>query len=317
MGRCLASVWLGALALMTISQGAAVAQNSTVSIRLVDSLSTGSSQRGDTFSATLASPLIWRNHVVAEQGAHVIGHVTQVVSSGWLKRPAVITLSLGTAQGRSRSFEVQSGDLTIKADSHAKRNLLIIGGTAAAGAVIGGVSAGGKGAVIGAAAGAGAGTVGAYLAGNQEIVLPSETLVTFHVSSVTISPKELARLQSAAPVRNEPEYQDGPGYQVVESYPVIMERRRHHHGDEDDDDDHDGENQDDEHYSHMRYPERISVFFISHHRAKITILWPEGTEYVYLRGDDLDDILNPLSDRMHISVAVIRPRIVISRHEDD
>jgi hypothetical protein len=288
----------------------AAGQNSTVSVRLVDSLSTGSSQRGDTFNATLASPLIWRNRIVAHQGAHVTGRVSQVVSPGWFKRSAVITLSLGTAQGRSGSFPVQTGDLTIKADSQAKRNLLIIGGTAALGAAIGGASAGGKGAAIGAAAGGGAGTLGAYLAGNQEIVLPSETLLTFHVSSVTISPSELARLQSASPAvpRNE------PGYQVVESYPVVVERRRHHHHEDEDDDD---EHEQGEHHYREGYPERINVFFISDHRAKVAIFWPERTEYVYLRGDDLDDILNPLSDRMHISVAVIRPRIIVREHDDD
>jgi hypothetical protein len=313
MKSLLGSVFLGALALLAGFPGTAAAQNSTVSVRLVDSLSTGSTQRGDTFNATLASPLIWRNRIVANQGAHVTGRVTQVVSSGWFKRPAVITLSLGTAQARSGSFPVQTGDITIKADSHAKRNLLIIGGSAAAGAAIGGSAAGGKGAAIGAAAGAGAGTVGAYMAGNQEIVLPSETLLTFHVSSVTISPAELSRLQSAAPAvpRNE------SGYQVVESYPVIVERRRHHHGDDEDEDDNEHGERHGEHHYRERCPERINVFFISDHRAKVTVFWPERTEYVYLQGDDLDDILNPLSDRIHISVALIRPRILVKEHDDD
>jgi hypothetical protein len=333
MRRLLTLLSLGVLCLSSGLARPAAAQNSTVSVRLVDALSTGSSQRGDTFNATLASPLIWRNRVVAEKGQHVTGHVTQVVNSGWFKRPAVITLSLGTAQGRSGSIPVQTGDLTIKADSHAKRNLLIIGGTAAAGAAIGGVSAGGKGAAIGAAAGAGAGTLGAYLAGNQEIVLPSETVLTFHVSSVVISPSELARLQSAAPDmrRDEPRNQPGneAGYQLVESYPVVVERRhRHHHRDDDDEEDNDhhghgehhGEHDGEYHGEHQyreRYPEHVNVFFISDHRAKVAVFWPERTEYIYLRGNDLDDILNPLSDRIHVSVAFLRPRIFVKDHDDD
>jgi hypothetical protein len=278
-------------------------------VRLLDTLSTASTQRGDTFNAILASPLLWRNRIVADEGAHVSGRVTQVVSAGWFNRPAVITLNLGTAQGRSGSFPVQTGALTIKADSNAKRNLLIIGGTAALGAAIGGASAGGKGAAIGAAGGGGAGTLGAYLAGNHEIVIPSETLLTFHVSSVTISPAEISRLQRSAPVVSR----DEPEYQVAESYPVIVERRRHrhHHDDDDEDCDHCGE-----HYRE-RYPQRINVFFISDHRAKVAVFWPERTEYIYLRGDDLDDILDPLSDRIHISVSVIRPRIFVREHDDD
>src|SRR5260370_5828880 len=170
--------------------GTAAAQHCTVSVTLLDTLSTGSSQRGDTFSDTLASPMIWQSRVVADRGARVTGRVTQVASSGCFKRPALITLSLGTAQARSGSFPVQTGDLTIKSDSQAKRNLLIIGGTAALGAAIGGAAGGGKGAAIGAGAGAGAGTVGGYVTGNQEIGLPSETLLTVDVSSVPINPKE-------------------------------------------------------------------------------------------------------------------------------
>ena len=307
MKGILKAVPLGVLGFLVSLPATAGAQsNSTVSVRLLDTLSTGSSQRGDTFSATLASPLIWQNRVVADQGAHVTGRVTQVMSSGWFKRPALIALSLGTAQARSSSFPVQTGDLTIKADSQAKRNLLIIGGTAAAGAAIGGAAGGGKGAAIGAAAGAGAGTAGAYVAGNQEIVLPSETLLTFHVSSVTIGPKELARLQSVAP-RNEPRY--GP----VEPYPVVVGRYHRHHDDDEDDDD---QGEDEGHHFRRRYPERIDVLFISDHRARVGICWPERTEYVYLRGDDLDEILGPLSEHIQVSVEIIRPRIRIKRDDD-
>lgn len=301
MKGILKSARLTALGLLMGLPGAAAAQNSTISVRLMDSLSTGSTQRGDTFTAKLASPLIWKNHVVADQGATITGKVTQVVSSGWFKRRALIGLSLGIAQVRSGSFPVQTGELTIKADSQAKRNLLIIGGTAAVGAAIGGAAGRGKGAAIGAGAGAGAGTVGAYITGNQEIVLPSETLLTFHVSSVTISPRELARLQSASP-RTEPVY--GP----PEPYPVIVQRR--HHGDDDEDDD-----EQEEHHYRRRYPDRIDVIFISDHRAKVGICWPESTEYVYLRGDDLDEILEPLSEQIHVSIAIIRPRIRIRRDD--
>src|SRR5260370_27143363 len=140
--------------------GTAAAQHCTVSVTLLDTLSTGSSQRGDTFSDTLTSPLIWQNRVVADRGARVTGRVTQVTNSGWFKRPALITLSLGTAQARSGSFPVQTGDLTIKSDSQAKRNLLIIVGTAALGAAIGDGGGGGEGAGNGVREGGGAGPGG-------------------------------------------------------------------------------------------------------------------------------------------------------------
>ena len=46
---------------------------------------------------------------------------------------------------------------------------------------IGGLAGGGKGAAIGALAGGGAGTAGSAFTGNKQIVLPAETLLTFHL----------------------------------------------------------------------------------------------------------------------------------------
>lgn len=113
---------------------AAVAQTRvTVSVRLLDALSTGSSQVGDTFSATLASPLVVDGHIVAREGTEVTGRVREVVSSGRLKRPALIMLSLDAVHAPSARYPMQTGDLTIKADSHATSNLLIIGAPVALG----------------------------------------------------------------------------------------------------------------------------------------------------------------------------------------
>src|SRR5260370_12718492 len=133
MNGILKAVPFAALSLLLSLPGTAAAQNSTVSVRLLDVLSSGSRRRGDTFSATLTSALIWQNHVVAGRGARVTGRVTQVASSGWFKRPALMTLSLGTAQARSGSFPVQTGDLTIKAHSQDKRDLPVIGAPTAIG----------------------------------------------------------------------------------------------------------------------------------------------------------------------------------------
>src|SRR5438128_60395 len=234
MKRILAAFSLAVVLFLCGLAGSPAAQTrATVSVRLVDTLSSESSQPGDTFSATLAEPLIVGDRIVAQKGARVSGQVREVVSSGRLSRPALLTMSLDKVQSQSSRYPIETGDLTIKASSHATRNLLIIGGSAGAGAVIGGAAGGGKGAAIGAAAGVGAGTVGAYLTGKREIVLPSETLLTFHVNSVQISPKELARLQRVG---------QGAGTAQGES-DTDRERsshsgvgRRRHHGEDEDED---------------------------------------------------------------------------------
>ena len=178
--------------------GTASAQTpNTAAVRLVDALSTERSQTGETFSATLDQPLVMNGRVVAPQGARVTGRVREAISSGRLKKPASITLRLESVQSSGGKVPLDTQDLTIKEGSHATRNVVIIGGSAGAGAVLGGVLGGGKGAAIGAATGAGAGTLAAFLTGKKEIALPSETQLTFNLTSVSMNSRELSRLPRA------------------------------------------------------------------------------------------------------------------------
>jgi hypothetical protein len=163
-------------------------------VRLVDALSTERNQAGETFTATLDQPLVMNGRVVAPQGSRVAGRVREAISSGRLKKPASITLRLESVQSSAGRVPLDTQDLTIKAGSHTTRNVVIIGGSTGAGAVLGGVLGGGKGAAIGAATGAGAGTLAAYLTGKKEIALPSETQLTFNLTSVSVNSRELSRL---------------------------------------------------------------------------------------------------------------------------
>jgi len=241
MKRIFAVLSLVGLVFLFGLAGSAAAQTpASVSVRLTDTLSSESSQPGDSFTATLAEPLVVGGRIVAQKDARVTGQVREVVSSGRLSRPALITLSLQRVESRSGRYPIQTGNLTIKASSHATRNLLIIGGAAGAGAAIGGAAGGGKGAAIGAVAGASAGTVGAYLTGKREIVLPSETLLKFHVTSVTVSPQELARLQRVGQGAGSAE-RASDTYRGRDSDSAVS-RRRHRGDNQDEDEDEAGEN---------------------------------------------------------------------------
>lgn len=322
MRRIQAVLSLGGLLLVGLGGTAAAQTRTTVSVRLVDALSTGSSQPNDSFTATLASPLVVNDRIAAEKDARVTGQVREVVPSGRLSGPALITLRLKAVEAPTGWFPMETGDLTIKASSHAARNLIIIGGTAGLGAAIGGGAGGGKGAAIGAVAGAGAGTAGAYLTGKREIVLPSETLLTFHVDSVTISPKELSRLQPAGQGA-------GSAQQSSDTGPVVV-RRRHHGEDEDEDEEeHEHEHrhaqgrgrghEDEREYEHedkYEHPETIEVIFHRGRQAGVVIRWPGRVERLTLNGDDLDDILEPLAKHTRVSVEFLRPRIRVRREDD-
>ncbi len=185
MQRAFPSVWIARtlVAFLSVAAGAA-RQNSglpagtRVEVRLLNQLDTEKAQVGQTFSATVATPVVTGGKTVLASGAKVSGRVLEAVSSGRLKRPASLTLELTQAGGSSLATE----PLRIDGKSHLLRNVAIIGGESVAGAIIGGATAGKKGAAIGAAIGAGAGTATAYMTGKKEIVLPVETALTFVVA---------------------------------------------------------------------------------------------------------------------------------------
>jgi len=304
--------------------GAQTEVRSAVSIRLIDGLSTGNTQQGDLFTASLASDLVVNGRVVGERGDRVNGQVRRVVSSGRMKKPAVITLSLQTVEARSGRIPLETGDLTIKADSHATRNLLFIGGAAGLGAIIGGAS-GGRGAAIGALAGAGAGAGGAYLTGKREIVLPSETLLTFHVNSVSVNPREVQNMQDAARPRSQQDVRDypaqsGPSY---DPYPVVVERRRVAGDDDDDEDYYDDDREGDHEHHRERYhehygseaPRSITVVFVENHYAMVDVYWPQGVEHLRMHGDYVADLYSPLSHHTGFSEQALRARIQV-RHDN-
>jgi hypothetical protein len=178
-------------------------------VRLLGQLDTGKTEPGEEFSATLGQPVRLDNGIVLPTGTEAKGKVVEVVSSGRLSRPASITLQL--IQIGNSPIETQAEE--IHGQSHAGRNVALIGGIAAVGAVLGGVAGGGKGAVIGATAGAGAGTATAAATGKQEIVLRAETPLMFVVAGdASGSPAEAsARAPESTEVaepQNQPQASD-------------------------------------------------------------------------------------------------------------
>ncbi len=86
-----------------------------------------------------------------------------------------------------------------------KRTAGFIGGGAGGGALIGGLAGGGKGALIGGFIGAGAGTAGAAFTGNKDVVIPSESVISFHLTApvtITVQPKEQQAEQLRLHLRN-------------------------------------------------------------------------------------------------------------------
>jgi hypothetical protein len=151
----------------------------TIKIRMIDSLSSGKTQTGDTFHGTLEQPIMVDGKEIYPKGADVTGRVAEVKASGRLSEPGELQLVLATIASGNRASSIASEPLVIKAESHTKSNATKIGGGAALGAIIGAVAGGGKGAAIGAGVGGAAGTGAAAATGKKEAVVESEAVLSF------------------------------------------------------------------------------------------------------------------------------------------
>jgi len=154
-----------------------------LTVRLGESVGSKISSPGQSFSATLVSPVTVDGNTVIPAGASARGTVVDAKPLGRFKGGAFLELRLNsiTVNGSEQRIKTSAVSRTLKGKG--KRTAVMAGGGTALGAIIGGLAGGGKGAAIGAVAGAGAGTGGAAFTGNKEIVLPAESALSFRLTS--------------------------------------------------------------------------------------------------------------------------------------
>ncbi len=156
-----------------------VPDGTSLSVRLIDSLDSEQNQVGDTFRASLASPVTVGDETVIPANADVEGRVVDVKSAGHFKGQSVLTLELTRLMVNGKTYNLTTSQWSKQGTSRGKRTAGTVGGGAALGAIIGGIAGGGKGAAIGAAVGAGAGTGVQAATKGQQIKLASETVLNF------------------------------------------------------------------------------------------------------------------------------------------
>lgn len=173
-----------------VEQSVAVPVGTELAVVLDQSLSSNASHAGDEFDATLSDPIQVDGKTVVPKGARLKGRVISAQASGRLQTPAELSVALTSIEVGGTSHEIQTGPITLRGKSHKTRDIEIIGGGSALGAIVGAIAGHGKGAAIGAAAGAGAGTAGAMMTGKKDIVLGAETHLSFKLSQpVNLRPK--------------------------------------------------------------------------------------------------------------------------------
>jgi hypothetical protein len=156
-----------------------------IRVRTGNELNSGKATVGQEWQGSLANDLIVNGKTIAKSGSTVRGKVTVAKSSGRLHAPGELSVRLTSVETNHGPVAVKTSSIFRKGGSHTKSNATKIGGTTAAGAVLGGIFGGGKGALIGAGAGAAAGTGVAAATGKKEAVFPAESMLTFTTSSAS------------------------------------------------------------------------------------------------------------------------------------
>ena len=162
-------------------------QGTQLTVRLVDSIDSEKNQTGDTFHATLNTPLTSDGEEAVPAGVEVVGHLVEVKSAGKFAGQSDVVMQLDSLSFGGRTYNLQTDQYSKKGNSRGKNTAEKVGAGAAIGGVIGALAGGGKGAAIGAAAGAGVGGGVQAATKGQQIKLPSETVLNFTLQqSITV-----------------------------------------------------------------------------------------------------------------------------------
>ena len=178
-----------------------VPYGTVLAVRLTESLSSDLNEKGDTFIASLASPILVDDRVVVPEGADIKGRVVEVESAGRFSGRPSILIEVTRLGFNGNSYDLRTSQYSKEGASRNVRSAATIGGGAGLGAILGGILGGGKGAAIGAIIGAGAGT-GVQARGKGAVVqLPAESILSFRLQApLTVTPgSTLQRERSADP----------------------------------------------------------------------------------------------------------------------
>jgi hypothetical protein len=152
-----------------------------IRVRLDQDLGSAISQTGQSFRVTVSRPVVVDGQTLIPTGSRADGTVTDAQPLGKIKGEARLAVRLHRIHTPWGSYPVETSSISRVEQGKGKRTAAMGGGGAGLGAIIGGIAGGGKGALIGGLVGGGAGTAGSAFTGNKQIVLTTETLLTFRL----------------------------------------------------------------------------------------------------------------------------------------
>ena len=147
-----------------------------LTLALDTTLSSETSNAGDTFTATVVEPIVIEGREVIAAGSRVEGRVTDAVPAKQGAGKGTLGLSFGSLRLASGSRTDVVGSFQEVSASKKGRNAAVIGGSAAGGALLGRIlGKDTKSTVIGAIVGGGVGTAVVMSKEGVQAVIPADT----------------------------------------------------------------------------------------------------------------------------------------------
>ena len=164
--------------------------------------------QGTAFDAIVLNDVVAGGAIAIPRGAAVKGTVVESHKAGDFKGKGELKLQLTQIEMGGRVYPVVTDFWWHQGADKTGNTVGNTVGLGAMGALIGAVAGGGAGAAVGAGIGGVAGLGVSSASGKGEAVLPSEAVVTFHLTQptdvTTVSQAELNRLASGVPAGMQP-----------------------------------------------------------------------------------------------------------------
>jgi BON domain len=205
-----------------------IPQGTILRVRLTQPLDSKSSGIGTMFESVSANDIYIGGVLTVPRGALLRGQVVDVRSvKGGLGGSSSLSLALNSIELEGRAYQLTSDVWVGNGPGKGGYSAGNMVGGAAIGAAIGGIAGGGAGAAIGAVVGGATGAVASSASSGPRVVLPPETVLTFHLAApidvMPVSYREAQRLADSSAPR-APYYYNAPaGYppapRVIYGYP--------------------------------------------------------------------------------------------------
>jgi len=187
-----------------------------VPLVLKHAISTKGAQEGDPVYAETNFPVVLNDHVLIPAGTYVQGKITHVQRAGRIKGRAEVQMhfttliypsgytvmlpgSIENVPGADKT-KMKDEEGTIQQDGQTGEKIGTVASTAGTGAVIGGLSRGGKGALVGGGIGGAVGTAIALLTRGNDVKLDSGTTVEMIIQREV--PLDANRIPSSTSAKN-------------------------------------------------------------------------------------------------------------------